>query len=83
MRSVPKAVLLLAALALPIAAVLVSFALTDGPRTPDVPTSVRIGSSPGPEPTGLTLVPNTPLPPEELPPPAPDDDDDNDDDLDD
>jgi hypothetical protein len=88
MRSVPKAVLLLAALALPIAAVLVSFALIDGPRTPDVPASVQIGKSAGPEPTQPTQVPNTALPPTELPPtelppPAPNNDDDNDDDLDD
>ncbi|MCI2418606.1 hypothetical protein MOQ72_14290 [Saccharopolyspora sp. K220] len=80
MRSVPKAVLLIAALALPIAAVLVSFALTDAPRTPHVPASVRIGSSPGPEPTQLVPAPGATNPPAELPPPPPDDDDDDDDD---
>ncbi|MDA3646075.1 hypothetical protein LZ318_05550 [Saccharopolyspora indica] len=79
MRSVPKAVLLLAALALPIAAVLVSFALTDGPRTPQVPATVQIGSSPGPDPT--TSAP--PAPTTEIPPPAPGSDDDDDDDDDD
>ncbi|MER5394130.1 hypothetical protein [Saccharopolyspora sp. NPDC002686] len=74
MRSVPKAVLLIAAMALPIAAVLVSFALTDGPRTPEVPATVQIGSSPGPAPTAAP-----PSSAAELPPPAPDDDDDDDD----
>ncbi|MER7077585.1 hypothetical protein [Saccharopolyspora kobensis] len=78
MRSVPKAVLLLAAMALPIAAVLVSFALTDGPRVPQVPATVQIGSSPGPDPTTASPAPTT-----EIPPPAPGDDDDDDDDDDD
>ncbi|MER7010529.1 hypothetical protein ABT324_03750 [Saccharopolyspora sp. NPDC000359] len=78
MRSVPKVVLLLAAMALPIAAVLVSFALTDGPRAPHVPATVQIGSSPGPDPT--TTAPSAPA--TEIPPPAPDDDDDDDDDDD-
>ncbi|GAA0508485.1 hypothetical protein GCM10011581_19520 [Saccharopolyspora subtropica] len=78
MRSVPKAVLLLAAVALPIAAVLVSFAVTDGPRTPHVPATVRIGSSAGPDPSHMPPVSTNP--PAELPPPPPDDDDDDDDD---
>lgn len=82
MRSVPKAILLIAALALPIAAVLVSFALTDGPRTPQVPASVQIGSSPGPGPTQLMPAPTSAGLPTELPPPAPDDDDDDHDDDD-
>ncbi|MEV5536849.1 hypothetical protein AB0L13_08290 [Saccharopolyspora shandongensis] len=77
MRSVPKAVLLIAALALPIAAVLVSFALTDGPRTPQVPATVQVGSTPGPEPS-RPGPPVSTVVPTELPPPAPDDDDDDD-----
>lgn len=78
MRSVPKGVLVLAALALPVAAVLISFALTDAPRAPQVPEIVRVGSSPGPEPTSPAAPPppgpQTP-PPADLPPPAPNDDD--------
>ncbi|MEV6229377.1 hypothetical protein AB0L88_16055 [Saccharopolyspora shandongensis] len=77
MRSVPKAVLLIAALALPIAAVLVSFALTDGPRTPQVPATVQVGSAPGREPS-RPGPPASTVVPTELPPPAPDDDDDDD-----
>ncbi|WP_344686280.1 hypothetical protein [Saccharopolyspora taberi] len=79
MRSVPRTVLLIAALALPIAAVLVSFAVTDGPRTPDVPARVEIGSSPGPDPTVAPAPPPPEHPPAQLPPPKPDDDDDEDD----
>ena len=75
MRSVPRAVLLIAALALPVAAVLISFSLTDGPRTPEVPAQVRIGSSPGPTPAP---EPSVHPPAAELPPPPPDDDDDDD-----
>ncbi|WP_263250340.1 hypothetical protein [Saccharopolyspora rosea] len=72
MKSVPKTVLLLAALALPIAAVLVSYAVTDGPRTPDVPDKVEVGSKPGPPPAAVSKSTG------ELPPPTPDDDDDDD-----
>ncbi|GAA2334145.1 hypothetical protein GCM10009854_07140 [Saccharopolyspora halophila] len=87
MRSVPKGVLVLAALALPVAAVLISFALTDSPRAPQVPERVQIGSTPGPDPTSPTVEPppgpgSAPAPPADLPPPAPNDDD-GDDDLDD
>lgn len=85
MRSVPKGVLVLAALALPVAAVLVSFALTDSPRAPQVPETVRIGSAPGPDPTSSAAEPppgpaSAPAPPADLPPPAPNDDDDDGDD---
>jgi hypothetical protein len=87
MRSVPRGVLLLAALALPIVAVLVSFALTGGARAPEVPESVRVGSTPGPGPSSGAPVPvpfvpgpsDVPPPPAELPPPAPNDDSDDDD----
>lgn len=87
MRSVPKTVLLLAALALPIAVVLISFSAGTTPREPHVPVTVEIGSSPDPTPpeTGST----TPMPPPEtslpaeLPPPPPVEDDEDDDDDDD
>lgn len=84
MRSVPKGVLVLAALALPVAAVLISFALTDSPRAPQVPETVRIGSTPGPDPTSPAAEPppgpgSAPAPPADLPPPAPAPDDDADD----
>ncbi|MEB3372034.1 hypothetical protein [Saccharopolyspora mangrovi] len=85
MRSVPRGVLLLAALALPIVAVLVSFALTGGARAPEVPETVRVGSTPGPAPSSGVPVPavpgpsDAPPPPAELPPPAPNDDSDDDD----
>jgi hypothetical protein len=72
MRSVPRAVLVIAALALPIIAVLVSVALTDGPRAPVVPASVKIGSFPGPD----AMPTPTPLP-TGVPPPPPDDDGDD------
>ncbi|MEV4649207.1 hypothetical protein [Saccharopolyspora sp. NPDC049357] len=87
MRSVPRGVLLLAALALPIVAVLVSFALTGGVRSPEIPESVRVGSTPSPSSRGpsadvpVPVVPgpsDVPPPPAELPPPAPNDDDDDD-----
>ncbi|MFC7342477.1 hypothetical protein [Saccharopolyspora griseoalba] len=92
MRSVPKGLLVLAALALPVAAVLLSFALTDSPRSPRAPEMVRVGSSPGPEPTSSQAPPpqqsgpgTAPPPPADLPPPAPHDNDDDGvrDDLDD
>lgn len=73
MKSVPKTVLLLAALALPIAAVLVSYGVTDGPRSPDVPDKVEVGSKPGPPPSAAVSKSTG-----ELPPPTPDDDDDDD-----
>src|SRR5690606_41486810 len=87
MGSVPKAVLLLAALALRLAVVLVSFPAGTTPREPRAPVTVEIGSSPDPHPpeTGST----TPLPPPEtslpaeLPPPPPVEDDEDDDDDDD
>lgn len=75
MRSTSRAVLLVVALALPVVAVLISFALTDSPRSPQVPPTVEVGSSPEPPrpaPTG-----DAPEAPGELPPPPPDDDDDN------
>ncbi|RRO13799.1 hypothetical protein EIL87_22750 [Saccharopolyspora rhizosphaerae] len=81
MRSAPRGFLLLASLALPIAAVLISFALTGGARAPQVPDTVRVGSSPGPGPSPNAPVPavpgpsDVPPPPAELPPPAPHDDD--------
>jgi len=87
MRSVPRGVLLLAALALPIVAVLISFALTGGVRSPEIPESVRVGSTPSPSTPGpsadvpVPVVPgpsDVPPPPAELPPPAPNDDDDDD-----
>lgn len=78
MRSVQRAALLIAALLLPIAVVLVSYVFTDGARAPQVPTEVRIGSSPGPAPDSLAPAPTHE--PTELPPPPPDDDDDDDDD---
>ncbi|CAL99456.1 hypothetical protein A8924_0488 [Saccharopolyspora erythraea NRRL 2338] len=77
MRSVPRALLLVLALALPIAAVVVSFAITDGPRVPDVPAQVRIGSSPGPDQPVPSVAPPPGTPPAQLPPPPPDDDDDD------
>lgn len=73
MRPVPRAVLLLAALVLPVVAVLASYALTGGPRAPSIPTSVEVGSSPAPP--GPGLVP----PASQLRPPPPDDDDEDDD----
>ncbi|TDC88497.1 hypothetical protein E1161_23710 [Saccharopolyspora aridisoli] len=85
MRSVPRGALLLAALALPIVAVLISFALTGGARSPEIPESVRVGSSSSPQPSADAPVPvvpgppDVPPPPAELPPPAPNDDDDGDD----
>ncbi|MDI2032719.1 hypothetical protein QFW96_29150 [Saccharopolyspora sp. TS4A08] len=80
MRSVPRGVLLLAALALPIAAVLVSFALTGGTRAPEIPETVRVGSTPGSghqEPGSdvpLPVVPGpseAPAPPDVHAPPPP------------
>lgn len=76
MRPVPRIALLFAALVLPVVAVLASFVLTDGPRAPQVPAEVRIGSSPGP--SAPPLAPSATTPPAELPPPPPDDDDDDD-----
>ncbi|TWF94532.1 hypothetical protein [Saccharopolyspora dendranthemae] len=85
MRSVPRGVLLLAALALPVVAVLISFALTGGARAPEVPETVRVGSSPGPSSPGPAIPvvpgPSDLPPPAELPPPAPNDDADDDDDA--
>ena len=87
MRSVPKTVLLLAALALPIAVVLISFSAGTTPREPQVPVTVEIGSSPDPNPpeTGSTtpMPPPETSPPAELPPPPPVEDDEDDDDDDD
>lgn len=85
MRSVPRGVLLLAALALPVVAVLVSFALTGGARAPEVPETVRVGSTPGPS-SPAPVIPVVPgpsdlPPPAELPPPAPNDDAGDDDDA--
>ena len=89
MRSVPRIVLLVAALALPVIAVVASYALTDGPRAPQAPAKVQVGVSPGPDP--LPTAPSEQVPPSspsqppplppDLPPPPPDDD--LDDDLDD
>lgn len=85
MRSTSRAVLLVIALALPIVAVLTSFALTDSPRSPHVPPIVEVGSSPaapGP-PGGTPPADNGPNAPGELPPPPPNSGDDADDDRDD
>lgn len=73
----PRLPLLIAALVLPIAVVLLGFALTEGPRTPRVPPAVRVGVAPGPPVTG-SISPARP-PVAELPPPRPDDDDEDDD----
>ncbi|GAB3674457.1 hypothetical protein [Saccharopolyspora tripterygii] len=85
MRSVPRGALLLAALALPVVAVLVSFALTGGARAPEIPETVHVGSTPGPG-SPAPVIPVAPgpsdlPPPAELPPPAPHDDADDDDDA--
>lgn len=86
MRPVTRLPLLIAALALPIAVVLFSYAVTNGPRSPQVPAEVHVGDVSGPgRPGGPTLAPATSTsPPADLPPPEPEDDDDEpDDDLDD
>ncbi|MCX2731227.1 hypothetical protein OOZ19_13330 [Saccharopolyspora sp. NFXS83] len=87
MRPVTRLPLLIAALALPIAVVLFSYAVTNGPRNPQVPAEVHVGdvSGPGQPGGGPTLAPATSTsPPADLPPPEPEDDDDEpDDDLDD
>ncbi|WP_460958089.1 hypothetical protein [Parasphingorhabdus pacifica] len=86
MRSVNRVAPLVAALILPIVVVLLSYVFADAPRAPQVPTEVRIGSSPGPDPDPLTSAPTqepTQGPtqgPTQLPPPPPGDDDDDDDD---
>lgn len=76
MRPVPRAALLLAALALPLAAALagsVGFPVTGGEREPRVPASVEVGSSPAP-PEPPALAPRS----SQLPPPPPDEDDEDD-----
>ncbi|WP_243790742.1 hypothetical protein [Saccharopolyspora gloriosae] len=86
MRPVTRLPLLIAALALPIAVVLFSYAVTNGPRNPQVPAEVHVGNAPGPGPGPVpTLAPATSTsPPADLPPPEPEDDDDEpDDDIDD
>ncbi|MEU6133217.1 hypothetical protein ABZ805_28905 [Saccharopolyspora sp. NPDC047091] len=72
--------LLIAALALPIAAVLLGYALSNGPRTPQVPAEVRVGDLVGPAPSGSAPPPVVSTAPRaDLPPPEPEDDDDSDD----
>lgn len=78
MQPVPRLPLLIAALVVPIA-VLLGFALTEGPRTPRVPPEVRVGISPGPSPPSAPSSGGVSTTgPAELPPPPPDDDDDDD-----
>ncbi|MFR9728068.1 hypothetical protein ACL03H_02495 [Saccharopolyspora sp. MS10] len=67
MRSVPRLPLLIAALLLPVAAVLIGYAATNEPRNPEVPVEVHVGDMPGPGPILRTS------PPAELPPPEPED----------
>lgn len=85
MRPVTRLPLLIAALALPIAVVLFSYAVTNGPRNPQVPAEVHVGNTSGPGPSAPTLAPApSTSPPADLPPPEPEDDDDGpDDDIDD
>lgn len=73
MKPASRAALLLAALVLPVAAVLASYVLTGGARVPRVPASVEVGSSPAPPPPNLQPRSS------HLPPPPPDEDDEDDD----
>lgn len=95
MRRASRIALLVAAVALPLAVVLGSYALTGGGRTPQVPEQVRIGDHPdpttrtprpsGPDTASPSPGPTSPPapPPDDdrgdLPPPPPVDDDDADD----
>ncbi|GAB2740147.1 hypothetical protein GCM10027174_11930 [Salinifilum aidingensis] len=91
MKPASKVALLLTAMALPLGAVLVSFALTDEPRAPQVPGRVEVrtpeGTAPpsgagAPEPSP-GRAPGSATGPSDLPPPPPAHDDDADDRFDD
>ncbi|MDR7301934.1 hypothetical protein [Haloactinomyces albus] len=76
--SASRIALLIAAVALPIAVVLGSYAVTSGPRPPQVPTEVRVGVSAGPDPSPPSSgdpTTSAPTPPGGIPPPPPADDD--------
>ncbi|MCA1191763.1 hypothetical protein [Saccharopolyspora sp. 6V] len=84
MRPVKRLPLLIAALALPITAVLLGYALSNGPRAPQVPAEVRVGDLVGPAPSRPATPPVVATSaPADLPPPEPEDDDDDSDDPDD
>lgn len=76
--------LLIAALVLPIVVIVGSYAATGGPHPPQVPGEVRVGVSPGLEPSPVPSRPPSggsvpaPEPPGGIPPPPPDDDDEDD-----
>ncbi len=82
MQPASKVALLLTAMALPIGAVLVSFALTDEPRAPQVPAQVEVRTSSETAPPGEGAggpppgqAPRSSTGPSDLPPPPPADDD--------